>query len=137
MTRERTPQLVAMMVEMIYPQVMVHLGKIKNPMTDKIERHLDAARMLIDILGELEEKTEGRLTDPEKKMLQKALTELRLNYLDELNRPAPAGEAAADEAAPPAGGSAATAGDESASASAGDPASAGTSSPGADGPAGG
>lgn len=105
MTHERTPRLIAMMVESLYPQVMVYLGKIKNPMTDRIDRHLDTARMLIDVLGELEEKTEGRLTDPEKTVLQKALTELRLNYLDELNRPAPAGEAdpAVPDDIPPAG----------------------------------
>lgn len=92
-------QLIAMMVESLYPQVMIHLGKIRNPMTDKIERHLEAARMLIDVLGELEEKTEGRLNEGEKRMLQKALTELRLNYLDEMNRPAPA---AGEEGPPPA-----------------------------------
>jgi hypothetical protein len=82
--------LVETMVSWIAPQVMVFLGKVRNPVTDKVERDLLAARALIDLLAELEEKTEGRLADDEKKILQKTLTELRLNYLDEMGKPEPA-----------------------------------------------
>lgn len=87
--------LVPTLVTMLHPQVMTLLGKLANPMTGKIERDLTAAKAWIDLLGELEEKTEGRLEDDERRMLQHALSELRLNYLDEMKKP--------DPAAPPAG----------------------------------
>jgi hypothetical protein len=82
-------RLVDTLVSWIAPQVMVFLGKMRNPVTDKTERDLLAARALIDLLAELEEKTEGRLADDEKKLLQRTLTELRLNYLDEKEKPEP------------------------------------------------
>ncbi len=87
---DRKPRLVDTMVGWIHPQVMVFLGKVQNPMTGKTERDLPSARLLIDLLAELEEKTEGRLEEGEKRHLKTALTELRLNYLDEMNRPATA-----------------------------------------------
>ncbi len=65
---------------------MIALGKIANPVSQKIERNLDQARMTIDMLGMLEERTKGNCTDEETKTLQKALTELRMNYLDELKK---------------------------------------------------
>src|SRR5512140_305520 len=81
--------LVDTLVGWIAPQVMVFLGKIQNPITRKTERDLPAARALIDLLAELEEKTEGHLEESERKFLQKTLTELRLNYLDEIGKPEP------------------------------------------------
>jgi hypothetical protein len=60
------------------------LGKVINPMTQKIERDLDQARETIDLLGVLEEKTRGNLHADESRLLQRSLYELRLNYVDEL-----------------------------------------------------
>src|SRR5512140_3362624 len=84
--------LVDTLVGWIAPQVMVFLGKIQNPITQKTERDLPSARALIDLLAELEEKTEGHLEEGERKLLQKTLTELRLNYLDEIGKPEPKNE---------------------------------------------
>src|SRR5689334_9258422 len=81
--------LVETLVSWIAPQVMVFLGKVANPFSGKIERDLPSARVMIDLLAELEEKTEGRLEEDEKRLLQKTLTELRLNYLDEMGKPEP------------------------------------------------
>lgn len=88
------PILVETMVAWIHPQVMVFLGKVKNPMTDTFERNLPAARLLIDVLAELEEKTEGRLGADEQRLLRHTLTELRLNWLDESAKPQPGADAA-------------------------------------------
>jgi hypothetical protein len=88
MENERKPRLVETLVSWVYPQVMISMGKIMNPITQKTERDLPQARALIDLLAELEEKTRGNLEDDERRLLQKSLTELRLNYLDEINRPA-------------------------------------------------
>lgn len=62
------------------------LGKVANPVSGKPEKNLQFAKRLIDILETLEIKTKGNLEDEEKKMLENILTDLRLNYVDELNR---------------------------------------------------
>ena len=62
------------------------MGKIKNPITDKIERSLDQARYSIDMLEMLRTKTKGNLTDDELKFVNHVMTELQLNFVDELNK---------------------------------------------------
>ncbi|MCD6163808.1 MAG: DUF1844 domain-containing protein [candidate division Zixibacteria bacterium] len=63
------------------------MGKIANQMTGKVERNLEMAKYSIDILGMIEEKTKGNLTDQEAKILQQVLTELRMNYVEEIKTP--------------------------------------------------
>ena len=62
------------------------LGKIANPMTGKIERNLEGARYAIEVLESLEKKTKGNLSEEEDRVLQEALTMLRLNYVDEARK---------------------------------------------------
>ena len=62
------------------------MGKIKNPITDKIERSLDQARYSIDMLEMLKSKTKGNLSEDELKFVNHVLTELQLNFVDELNK---------------------------------------------------
>ena len=75
-------QLVIMFQTAAYQQ----MGKVKNPLTDKLEKDLAQAQFSIDMLGMLEEKSKGNLTDEEKKYLELALYELRMNYLDEVKK---------------------------------------------------
>lgn len=65
---------------------MIALGKLINPSTQKIERNLDQARFTIDMLGMLEDKTNNNRTEEETRTLRRVLTELRMNYLDELEK---------------------------------------------------
>jgi len=67
---------------------MVALGKLMNPVTRKIESHLEGARDTIDTLAALEVRTRGNLEPDEQRVLQQALTELRLNYVDEMKKSA-------------------------------------------------
>jgi hypothetical protein len=67
--------------------VMVHLGKITHPVTGKAERDLETARFLIDMLGMMEVKTKGNLSKDEERFLGGVLTNLRLNFVQEANRP--------------------------------------------------
>ena len=67
--------------------VMVHLGKITHPGTGKVERDLDTARFLIDLLAVMEVKTKGNLSGDEERFLGSVLTNLRLNFVQEANRP--------------------------------------------------
>lgn len=62
------------------------MGKVASIMTGKIERDLNVAKHSIDMLGMLEEKTKGNLTEDEEKYLKHTLYELRMNYLDEMKK---------------------------------------------------
>ncbi len=62
------------------------MGKVPSVVTGKIERDLEMAKHSIDMLGMLEEKTRGNLTESEKKYIEHVLYELRLNYLDEMKK---------------------------------------------------
>ena len=64
---------------------MQHLGKTLNPVTNKIEKNLDAAQSTIDMLDMLEAKTKGNLSDAESKLLKGVLAELKMNYVETLN----------------------------------------------------
>ncbi|NOT34898.1 MAG: DUF1844 domain-containing protein [Candidatus Eisenbacteria bacterium] len=72
---------------------MMALGKLMNPMTRKLERNLEAARETIDLIEALEARTRGNLEPDEARVLQQVLTEMRMNYLDEIKKGATAPEA--------------------------------------------
>jgi hypothetical protein len=65
---------------------MVALGKLMNPVTGKIERNLEAARNTIDTLAALATRTQGNLENEEQRVLTQVLTDLRMNYLDEVKK---------------------------------------------------
>ncbi|HEV8128205.1 MAG TPA: DUF1844 domain-containing protein [Candidatus Eisenbacteria bacterium] len=64
---------------------MQQMGKTMNPYTQKVERDLKHARMSIDMLEMLQERTSGNLTGEESRFLTHVLTELRLNYVAEVD----------------------------------------------------
>jgi hypothetical protein len=63
--------------------VLVHLGVMDDPTTGKKVKNLPLAKQTIDILGMLEEKTRGNLTNDEEKMLKNILYDLRMIYIKE------------------------------------------------------
>ncbi len=80
------------------------LGKIPNPVSNKIERDLNQARYTIDLLDMLLARTKGNLHEEEARMLEHVLRELKLNYVDEIDKdkeqPETATSAEATEAQP-------------------------------------
>ena len=64
---------------------MQHLGKTMSPVTNKIEKNLEAAQATIDMLDMLAAKTKGNLDDKESKLLKGVLAELKLNYVETMN----------------------------------------------------
>jgi len=74
------------LVMMFQGMAMQNLGKVMNPVTNKVERHLDQAKNMIDLLGMLETKTKNNLNENEKRLLDHALYELRMNYIDEMKK---------------------------------------------------
>jgi hypothetical protein len=67
-------------------QAFMHLGDIPNPMTQAREKDVLAAKQMIDLLGMLEAKTKGNLTDDEERLLRQLLLDLRLRYVRESGR---------------------------------------------------
>jgi hypothetical protein len=65
---------------------MVALGKLMNPMSGKIERNLEGARNTIDTLAAIEARTRGNLESDEQRVLTQVLTDLRMNYIDEVKK---------------------------------------------------
>jgi len=68
---------------------MQYLGKLKNPATDKIERNLEQAQAMIDMLDMLARKTKGNLSEDERRFLANAAQEVKLNYVDEMSKEKP------------------------------------------------
>lgn len=73
------------------------MGKVPSIVSGKLERNLEMAKHSIDMLGMLEEKTKGHLSEDESKILEHVLFELRLNYLDEVRKGPEAGEKEKEE----------------------------------------
>ncbi|MGC2627277.1 MAG: DUF1844 domain-containing protein [Candidatus Udaeobacter sp.] len=81
------------------------LGQIPNPKTGEPEINLDLARMFIDQLEMIQEKTRGNLTNEETMVLRNALSNLQMAFVEVSGgvRPEPAhrDEGAPDTAAQP------------------------------------
>src|SRR4029077_12007680 len=58
------------------------LGQIPNPKTGEPEVNLELARMFIDKLAMIQEKTRGNLTSEEAKVLSNALSNLQMAYVE-------------------------------------------------------
>ena len=62
-------------------EVLMHLGLMTHPLTEKTEVNLPHAGYTLDLLEMLREKTRGNLTEEEQKYLTAALYHLRLEYV--------------------------------------------------------
>ncbi len=77
------------LVSMFATSAYQSMGKIANPMTGKVERNLESAQGMIDILIMLKNKTKGNLTEEETKILASSITDLQLNFVKEKDKPEP------------------------------------------------
>lgn len=62
-------------------QASIALGLIENPLTGKKDTETSQAKLIIDTLGMLQEKTRGNLNAEETTLLENALYELRIQYI--------------------------------------------------------
>lgn len=86
---------------------MAQLGKLKNPLTDRLERDLDQARATIDVLEMLKVKCRADTDAEVLRFLDTAVLDLQMNFLDELRRDAagkPAAPGGAESGGPAEGG---------------------------------
>ncbi|MDH3217393.1 MAG: DUF1844 domain-containing protein [Candidatus Krumholzibacteria bacterium] len=75
-------------ISMFQAAAMQQMGKIVDPVSGEVSRELEQAKVSIDILDVIKEKTQGNLTEAEKDFLDKVLFELHMNYVDEVKKPA-------------------------------------------------
>ena len=61
---------------------MVHLGETPNPEDGSTSHDLALARNSIDLIAMLKEKTQGNLTDDEKRLVETLLYDLRMRYVE-------------------------------------------------------
>ena len=69
------------LVSTISAQILSSLGQFPDPVIGKPVIRLDYAKLNIDTLAVLKEKTQGNLTKEEDQMLDQTLHELRMLYL--------------------------------------------------------
>ncbi|USN98143.1 MAG: DUF1844 domain-containing protein [Phycisphaeraceae bacterium] len=70
------------LIRLLATQALMYMGAFPDPQTGKAMVALDIAKMNIDLLGVVEEKSRGNLSDDEKKMLEGTLHELRMQYVE-------------------------------------------------------
>jgi hypothetical protein len=87
MEDDKLTQLFYSLVYSFQMQTWMSMGKIKNPVTDKVEKDLNAAQMTIDIIDMIKEKTKNNLSEQESKFIEQVLADLKLNYVHESSRP--------------------------------------------------
>lgn len=75
------------LVNLIAMQAAVSLGGLQDAGGERIPPNPVAARHFIDLLETLEKKTEGNLTDDEKRVLSSVLYELRMQYVQAVSAP--------------------------------------------------
>jgi len=63
------------------------MGLIANPTTKKVERNLDDARLAIDTAAALADQLRPRLPEAERRQLENLLSDLRLNFVQQKERP--------------------------------------------------
>ena len=80
---EKNTALFGSLVLMFQTAAMQQMGKMKNQVTDKIERNMEQAQLSIDMMDMLSVKMKGNLSSEESSYLSNALRELKLNYVDE------------------------------------------------------
>ena len=115
-TTNQSGELTQRFIEFVMMQAQnaaLFLGQIPNPQTGQAEVNLEVARMFIDQLGMIQEKTRGNLSSEESTVLRNALASLQMAFVeasqgggaDRAPAPAPAAagavepEAAAEAAA--------------------------------------
>ena len=75
------PASFSVLVSSMLTQIFFALGAIEDTQTKKRHVDLAMAKHQIDMLAVLEEKTRGNLSEEEKKLLDRAIYEARMQYV--------------------------------------------------------
>jgi hypothetical protein len=94
---ERSKFLFSFLVMSYRTSALMQMGQLKDPTTQKVEKNLENAKLSIDILGMLQQKTKNNLTKDEADLLDNILRELRLAFVKETSKQAAAGQSTASQ----------------------------------------
>ena len=83
MDEKNTAQLFMQLVMQNQQMAMISLGKVKNPASDTLDKNLGYAKLSIDTLDMLVQKTKGNLSDYEEKLLAETVNQLKIIYVEE------------------------------------------------------
>lgn len=87
MEQDKNIQLFMYLISTFELAAMQAMGKLANPMTNKVERNLEQAQFSIDVLDMIKEKSKGNLSEYENRFLDNTLGQLKLNFIDEKQKP--------------------------------------------------
>ncbi|MBI3911267.1 MAG: DUF1844 domain-containing protein [Armatimonadetes bacterium] len=73
--------ILAMTIGMLAEAAWVKMGLQLDPLTGKVERDLDQARLAIDCLGDLAQRLGAHQDERSRRELNNLLTDLRLNFV--------------------------------------------------------
>ena len=79
--QEIPPASMQFLISMLSSQVMMALGFLPDPSGQQPPVDMGMAKHFIDLLGVLEEKTEGNLNEEEKQMLTESLHQFRMAFM--------------------------------------------------------
>ena len=79
---EKDENLFSYVVDTFRSSANISLGKIKNPVTNKIDVNLVQAEYYLDVLSMLQKKTKNNLTEYEEQILINIVSELRMNFIE-------------------------------------------------------
>jgi hypothetical protein len=94
---ERSKFLFSFLVMSYRTSALMQMGQLKDPTTQKVEKNLENAKLSIDILGMLQQKTKNNLTKDEADLLDNILRELRLAFVKETSKQDAAGQSTASQ----------------------------------------
>ena len=83
MDEKNTAQLFMHLVLQNQQMAMISLGKVKNPVSDTLDKNLEYAKLSIDTLDMLVQKTKGNLSEYEEKLLAETVNQLKIIYVEE------------------------------------------------------
>src|SRR5438477_9977592 len=84
-TNTQTGEISQRFIEFVMMQAQnaaLFLGQIPNPQTGKGEVNLELAKMFIDQLGMIQEKTRGNLSNEEATVLRNAISNLQMVFVE-------------------------------------------------------
>jgi len=62
---------------------LISLGKVKNPVSDALDKNLEYAMLSIDTLAMLVQKTKDNFSEYEKKLLTETIIQSKIIYAEE------------------------------------------------------
>ena len=95
---KKEDQLFIHLVNTFVQSAWISLGKVKSPVSDKLERNLEQATYYIDLLDMLQKKMKSNLSEWEEQYIIHSISELKINFIEENKKIDEGADSSQDEA---------------------------------------